>query len=109
MGNPELRVTQEDLRKAAGLLGQAIDGMDGDLSAFEGELGGFGRPWGGDEIGMLIGACYQGAYDMAMECFTTNLDELDGFAEDLETMADNYQGAEDLSEIEVNRVREILG
>ena len=109
MGNHELRVTQDDLRRAAGLLGQAIDRTDADLAALEADLAGFGQPWGGDEIGMLIGACYQGAYDMALECFTTNLDELDGFAEDLETMADTYQGAEDLSRIEVNRVREILG
>ncbi|GAA2423146.1 hypothetical protein GCM10010191_38840 [Actinomadura vinacea] len=108
MGN-ELRVSRDDLRRAATMLGQAIDRMDADLSALEGELGGFGQPWGGDEIGMLIGACYEGALDMAMECFGTNMDELDGFVEDLEKMADNYRGAEDLSEIEVNRVREILG
>ncbi|MFA1538474.1 WXG100 family type VII secretion target [Actinomadura monticuli] len=105
----ELRVSEADLRKAAARLGQAIDQMDQDLAAFKGELSGFGQPWGGDDIGMLIGACYQGAYDLAMECYDSNLDELDGFAEDLEEMADNYKDAEDLSEIEVNRVREILG
>ncbi|GAA1775837.1 hypothetical protein [Actinomadura chokoriensis] len=105
----ELRVSEADLRKAASRLGQAIDQMDQDLAAFKGELSGYGQPWGGDDIGMLIGACYQGAFELAMDCYDSNLDELDSFAEDLEEMADNYKDAEDLSEIEVNRVREILG
>ncbi|WUI01178.1 hypothetical protein OHR68_04970 [Spirillospora sp. NBC_00431] len=105
----ELRVSDADLRRAADRLGRAIDQMDGDLQAFKGELAGFGQPWGGDDIGMLIGLCYQGAYDLAMDCYDSNLDELDSFADDLEEMADNYKGSEDLSEIEVNKIKEILG
>ncbi|REE97123.1 WXG100 family type VII secretion target [Thermomonospora umbrina] len=109
MGFGELQVDPGDIRKAAGELGKVIDKLDQDLTTLESDLAGFGEPWGGDDIGMLIGMCYQGIHDLAMECFAGNLDELEAIAEDLEKMADNYQGSEELSDIEVNRVREILG
>jgi hypothetical protein len=71
-------------------------------------VSGFGEPWGGDEIGMLIGTAHGAVFQAAVECFTDNARELAGHAEGLQRVADNHERTEDTNVLYVNRVRELL-
>ncbi|PKK15738.1 MULTISPECIES: WXG100 family type VII secretion target [Thermomonospora] len=108
MGNGELRVDSGTLRRAARDLDQAVDQLDAHLTALENELAGFGAPWGSDEIGMLIQDAYESIVDIAMNCFNSNIEELESVLAGLENMAAQYEAAERNSVVEVNRVREFL-
>jgi hypothetical protein len=89
-------------------IGSMTQGLAGKVEAFQGELTGFGEPWGGDDIGALIGGCYNAVYELFMECVNDNLEGLGEQGEGVTAMAATYREAEDLSEIEVNDVRKFL-
>jgi hypothetical protein len=108
VGNGELEVDPGTIRRAARGLDEAIDQLDTNLTALESELLEFGAPWGGDEIGALIQAAYEGIVEIAMDCFTSNIDELESALTGLEGMAAQYEQSEQKSVVEVNRVREFL-
>jgi hypothetical protein len=105
----ELRVDTEEIHRAGGGIATSAQALRGKLQAFQAELQGFGEPWGNDDIGSLIGMCYQAIYDAAMECFEANIGEMEGHAEGVKAMAATYREAEDTTAVEVNRVRDILG
>lgn len=105
----EMRVDAEEIHRAGGGIVSSVETLQEKLRAFEGELRGFGQPWGNDDIGSLIGMCYQAIYEVAMECFTGNIGDLGGHAEGVKTMAATHREAEDVTTIEVNKVRDILG
>jgi hypothetical protein len=108
VGNGELRVDTGALQRAVKGLDQAIDQLDGHLAELESDLAGFGAPWGGDDIGFLIQAAYEGIAGIAMDCFTTNMEELESALTGLESMSGTYERSEQDSVVEVNRVREFL-
>jgi hypothetical protein len=105
----ELGFDAEEIHRAGGGIASSAQSLQAKLQAFDGELRGFGEPWGNDDIGSLIGMCYQTVYQLAMECFGENIGDMAGQAEGVKAMAANYRGAEDTSAIEVNTVRETLG
>jgi hypothetical protein len=80
-------VDPESLRRADLAVTNAVADADSMLGAFEAELAGFGEPWGADDLGSLIGEVYTGAYAMAMNCYNSNLDTMDGYATRLTTAA----------------------
>ena len=47
-----------------------------ELASFRSELAGFGAPWGGDDIGSLIGAAHDEVSSWAFECYQDALDEM---------------------------------
>ena len=105
----ELRVDAEDIHRAGAGIASSAQALQAKVQAFQAELRGYGAPWGNDDIGSLIGMCYQAIYEAAMECFADNIGELTGHAEGVKGMAATYREAEDTTEIEVNRVRDVLG
>jgi hypothetical protein len=105
----ELQVDFEDVHRAGAGIASSAQALRAKVQSFQAELQGFGQPWGNDDIGSLIGMCYQAIYEAAMECFADNIGELAGQAEGVQAMAATYREAEDASAIEVNRVRDILG
>jgi hypothetical protein len=105
----ELQVDPEDIHRAGAGIATSAQALQAKVQSFQSELQGFGEPWGNDDIGSLIGMCYQAIYEAAMECFGANIGELLGDAEGVKSMAATYREAEDTSAIEVNRVRDILG
>jgi hypothetical protein len=105
----ELQVDAEDIHRAGGGIASSAQSLRAKVQSFQAELQGYGAPWGNDDIGSLIGMCYQAIYEAAMECFADNIGELNGHAEGVKAMAATYREAEDTSAIEVNRVRDILG
>jgi hypothetical protein len=90
----ELKVTVSDIRKAGSELQRVADQLDSQIGSFEGAISGFGEPWGGDDLGMLIGLAHGAVFDAAMECFDNNLSEIEGIAKALGVMADNFESAE---------------
>src|SRR5262245_14634521 len=64
------------------------------LSAFQAELEGFGRPWGEDDIGSLIGAAHDEVSAWAFECYTSALEEIAGAGADLSGMGERYAEVE---------------
>jgi len=90
----DVDVRPESLRRAAQeLLGVAED-TDGTLQRFQGEIEGLGQPWGNDDLGSMIGAVYEAALAMVMNCFVTNLDTVDGYSERLDLAAGDYEGTD---------------
>jgi hypothetical protein len=105
----EMEVSPDRIRKAGSGIRTSAQQLQAGWEALQAELAGFGEPWGNDDLGSLIGGCYQAILEVAGECFAENLGEIDGQAEGVQTMAANFLAAEDNSVIEVNRVRDILG
>ncbi|MFI0448135.1 WXG100 family type VII secretion target [Actinomadura sp. 6N118] len=96
-----VRSSASDLRAVADRLSQAVQ-------SFQGEVTGLGDCWGADDIGMIIGTAHAAVFEGAMECFTTNLDEITGHAETLGVVADNYVQMEDTNKLYVNKINELL-
>lgn len=102
-------VNPEIIRGAGGGIRTSAQQLKSDWTAFQAELAGFGEPWGADDIGFLIGGCYQAVYEVASECYADNIEAMQEHAEGVHTVAANHFAAEKDSVGEVNRVREILG
>ena len=84
----EIEVDTEILRQAKVLIGGSTAEADAALSSFIAELESYGQPWGDDTLGSLIGLSYQGIFEVAMDCFASNLDLIDEYAERLGAAAD---------------------
>lgn len=84
----EIDVDTESLRQAKVLIGNCTEETDTALGGFIAELEGFGQPWGDDTLGSLIGLSYQGIFEVAMDCFASNLELIDEYAERLRSAAE---------------------
>ncbi|SEG78165.1 hypothetical protein SAMN04489712_11239 [Thermomonospora echinospora] len=105
----QFEVDSGQIRRGGSRMQSSAAGMRGRLQDFQARMAGYGEPWGGDDIGFAIGTIYAAASELAFECYTSQIDGIDEFSEGAIVMANNYQKSEDLSGIEVNRVRDILG
>src|SRR5688500_13331164 len=97
----EIEIETDNLRRAKALIGNSTQETDAALSGFIAELERLGQPWGDDELGSLIGLSYQGIFEVAMDCFASNLDLIDAYAQRLGDAADDLddtdtQQAQDL-------------
>lgn len=95
---PDLDVDPESLRTAADRLEAAVERMDADLAALEQDAANYQQACGSDLIGTAISSCYEAIYQMALDSYSANLDELISYAENLDTMADTYDTAEQSNE-----------
>jgi hypothetical protein len=101
---PDLEVDPESLRTAADGLEEAVGRMDADLATLEADAGNYQAACGSDDIGMVISSCYEAIYEMALDSYSANLDELVTFAEDLDAMADTYETTEQANEDSFDRL-----
>lgn len=78
--------------------GRALEGVAARftdaLAAFRAELESFGRPWGSDDIGSLIGAAHDEVSSFAFECFDSALEEIAAAGTDLSAMGARYAEVE---------------
>jgi hypothetical protein len=88
-------VDPADLRRVDQSLGDVMQSALTDFERFEAQLAGSDATWGSDDLGMIIGEIYKGAYAMAMNCLYSNLDTLGAYSERLSVAADNYDAAEE--------------
>ncbi|MEU9740362.1 hypothetical protein AB0E12_14380 [Micromonospora chersina] len=79
------------------------------VSAFNAELAAFGTPWGGDDLGSLIGMVYETIRDLAMETYDANLVEIEDIGKLSRVMGVNYQETERAIAEHLGRLREMLG
>jgi hypothetical protein len=87
-------VSSTGLRQSSSQMTGAVESADTTLQGFQAQLDSHGQPWGNDDLGGAIGAIYQAALAMVMNCLTSNLDTMDGYAERLGIAADNYDDAD---------------
>ncbi|THV29553.1 WXG100 family type VII secretion target [Glycomyces paridis] len=87
----DLDLDPETFRQAADQLDAAKDEVQGLLDQFTGALEEFADAFGGDTIGTLAGLAHQACTDGLTECFTTNIEELADYAQNLREMADVHE------------------
>jgi uncharacterized protein YukE len=92
---PSFDIDPDSMRQAADQLDAAKDEVQALLDQFTGALEQFADAFGGDEIGMLVGTAHQACTDALTECFTTNIEDLTGYAQAVRGMADDHQAADD--------------
>ncbi|MCP2343637.1 hypothetical protein [Actinomadura rupiterrae] len=105
---PELKVDHQQLLKTGRDIGTAASDLRAHWQQFQGELASYGEPWGNDDIGQVIGLCYQGALQIFGDCLDDNIGAVTEHAEGVQAMAGTYRESEDTSHIEVNRVKDFL-
>ncbi|MGP4026094.1 WXG100 family type VII secretion target [Actinomadura sp. 3N407] len=103
------QVSTDQLTSSAGRLTQAAEQFGGQVQQFESQINGYGEPWGGDDIGMLIGIAHNACFEAAMKCFKENAEELSERAKALEAIAKNYTTMEQSNVQTVNAVSKALG
>ncbi|MFC9973746.1 WXG100 family type VII secretion target [Spirillospora sp. NPDC127200] len=101
-------ITPESLRSAAKGLSAAGERLGQEWSNLKSTVQGMGQPWGGDDIGMLIGESYTAVEAQADESFTGAAEDLSAFGEKLTTMADNHEKAQEQMVGEINSVSAAL-
>lgn len=109
MGMPGYEVDPEGIRRSGIGIGTSAQQLKSDWQAFQAELAGFGEPWGNDDIGFLIGGCYQAIYEVAAECYMENLQAMEEDGTAVQAVAANHFAAEQHNVVEINRVRDVLG
>jgi hypothetical protein len=109
MSQGQLRVDPGQIGRAGAGITAAARQIQSHLQEFGAELGGFGQVFGSDAVSAAIGGCYEAIAQAAMTSFADNVRALGGHGERVRIMGAGYLRAEDVSAIEVNRVREILG
>jgi hypothetical protein len=90
----DLRIGIEELDGAGKALNAVGARYVTALAAFQAQLEGFGRPWGEDDIGMLIGAAHDEVSSFAFECYHAALTDIQDAGTDLSGMAAKYAVAE---------------
>ncbi|MFY1687373.1 WXG100 family type VII secretion target [Plantactinospora sp. WMMB782] len=87
-------VSPDGLRNSAGRLVEVVERTDALLGTFQRRLDSVGAPWGNDELGAAIADVYQSAHAMVMNCYSSNLDTIDDYAERLDAAAFLFEEAD---------------
>ncbi|WP_309232121.1 WXG100 family type VII secretion target [Micromonospora tarensis] len=95
MTGPGIQVDPDALASSGSGLERVAAEFGQALAAFQQELAGFGQPWGGDDIGSLIGAAHEAVAEFAFDCFGTAVDEIGAAGVDLGAMASTYREVEE--------------
>lgn len=95
MSSGGVHVTPESLDESGRQLGSVAERFASALAEFQSEIAGFGRPWGEDDIGQLIGVAHDEVSAFAFECYQDALNEIAAAGVDLSGMAQLYAAAEE--------------
>ncbi|MGY0236390.1 hypothetical protein, partial [Longispora urticae] len=99
-------IDPEGIMMSGDRMNLAAQTMNTDIAAFNGQLDGNGDPFGGDDLGSLMGMFYQVISELAMESYTDNAADVGSAGERLKAMGANYRGTEQGNEDDVNRAGE---
>ena len=91
---PGFEIDPDSMRKSAEELDVAKEQVQVLLDQFTAALEQFGDAFGGDTIGSLVGIAHQACVDAVTECFSTNIEDLGGYAQSLRAMADNHEAVD---------------
>jgi hypothetical protein len=84
------RIGPERLWVSGSALESVASRLSSELASFQSELFGFGAPWGGDDIGSLIGAAHDEVSSWAFECYQDALDEMAAAGADVVDIGKRY-------------------
>ncbi|MGY0006775.1 hypothetical protein [Micromonospora sp. I033] len=104
-----IEVDPDGLGGSGRALGDVATRFSQAMTAFQAELAAFGRPWGSDDIGSLIGAAHDEVSAFAFECFDTALGEIAAAGTDLTDMAARYAEIEASIKQGFDGLRQALG
>ncbi|SCG35387.1 WXG100 family type VII secretion target [Micromonospora halophytica] len=90
-----LDVDVDALTRGAEQLAEAKESVRQTFESFQAAVGAYEQAFGGDEIGMLLGVAHQACVEALTECLSTNITELESYAEGLRGMAESYRAVED--------------
>ncbi|GAB7040382.1 MULTISPECIES: WXG100 family type VII secretion target [Catenuloplanes] len=102
-------VDPESLRATDDRIGAVFQAALADFGRLEAETAAEDAPWGGDDLGMLIGEVYQGAYAMAFNCLYSNLDTMGDYSYQLAVVADAYDAVEEQIAQQLGQIGSTLG
>ncbi|MFK3981672.1 hypothetical protein ACI2K4_14990 [Micromonospora sp. NPDC050397] len=85
----------DSLHRGADHLEQAKESVRSGFEGFQAAVQGYSNAFGGDDIGTLLGVAHQACVEAAIECFSTNLVELENYVDSLHGMAEEYQVIEE--------------
>lgn len=108
MSSGGVEVSPDSLEYSGQRLGTVAERFAAALNAFQSEIAGFGRPWGEDDIGQLIGAAHDEVSAFAFECYQGALDEIAAAGADLSGMAQLYTTAEEAIVQRMSSLKEAL-
>ncbi|MCD0446781.1 hypothetical protein LO763_24490 [Glycomyces sp. A-F 0318] len=95
-----LNITPETMRQSADEIEAARDEVQALLDQFTAALQQFADGFGGDMIGSLAGPAHEECVTTATECFTSNIEALTAYAQDIREMADEHEAADgDIAEV----------
>jgi hypothetical protein len=89
------RVSPKGLTSSGDQLSRLAGQLEQVLTGFEADLAGFGRPWGDDDLGSLIGAAHDEVSAWAFECYRSGLEEIAAAGADLGLMGSTHAAADE--------------
>lgn len=104
MGADDLNIDRVQMRKAGGGIEDANSDLRTHLTGLHQELAAHGQPWGNDDLGSLIGSCYQAIHETAFGSYGDNSTGLGDHGQKVTVMAGNYQQSEDANTGNVGQV-----
>lgn len=85
-----LDIAPESMHKSAADMDAVKDQIQALIDAFNGKVGEYADAFGGDEIGSLLGIAHEACTGALNECFTSNIEELQQFGQNIREMADGH-------------------
>jgi hypothetical protein len=109
MGADELNVDPELIRGSAGGMRTASDTLQTHFDNFQQDIAGQSDAFGDDDLGSLIGGCYQAIHELAFGSYNDNNGAMKDHVQGVHDLADGYDQSEQASTADVNNVRSVLG
>ncbi|MEU5872140.1 type VII secretion target [Glycomyces sp. NPDC047369] len=90
-----LQIDPEGMRRSADGLDAAKDEVQALLDRFTAALAEYADAFGGDMVGSIAGPAHEECVAVATECFTSNIEALEAYSQDLREMADQHEANDD--------------
>lgn len=97
MGGPNVEVDFTKIEQAGKDLDQFSKDLKDAVEKMEGKVGDFGEPWGGDELGMLIGITHEVVSLFKFDKLKELVEDLDADSKAAKKIAADLRGDQDES------------
>jgi hypothetical protein len=109
MPHDRVDIDPDGIMRAGDGITTAAQVISREVSQFQGELAGFGEPWGNDDVGSLIGMVYGIISELAFDTYTGNADEIQEIGGLTRQMGQNYSDTETGNTSVINTYKQALG
>ncbi|SDD85923.1 type VII secretion target [Glycomyces harbinensis] len=95
-----VQIDTDTIRRGAAELDAATETVQGLIDQFKSSVEGLADSFGSDMIGSLLDLAHQAVMEAISECFSTNIEDLQDYADTLREMAENHDNNDsELAEI----------